>query len=281
MNSRIIYLILFFSLISISLLSSIVYADVQFNYPYDYCELKAKNYDYNGVLQEVVFWCSEDVLFSDYGLYISIPIEYNFTAVRFFRSYDLTKLRWVIIIIVNRFSTSIFVNLPVGREYAGIKVSAWNLTFYYEVNNSYAMSNIILTPTSWETTKWEIPVDFTIVQVELKPANMSNIVIPAPSLPEWHDVGGWANFLVYLVSEVGKAIPTALSIFANAVMYLLQISPFLLLIIPLHIVFSFIEDPSRGISTINFYVSLARKFIDLLVKIAHAIVDLIGHIIPF
>jgi hypothetical protein len=187
-------------------------------------------------------------------------------------------MRYIVIIVLSTGRNSIIVNLPPMREYVGQRVDAWNLTYYYYINNSVAMSNIVLSFNSWSTKGWEIPIDFPITQLILKPANLSYVA--TPSLPAWSDIAGWVNFFLYLLSEVAKAIPTALSIFANAVMYLLQISPFLLLIIPLHIIFSFIEDPARGVSTINFYVSLARKFIDLLVKIAHAIIDLIGHVIP-
>jgi hypothetical protein len=187
----------------------------------------------------------------------------------------------IIVILVANYGNKIVINLPIMRDYAGVRVDAWNLTYYYDINNSIAESNMILTPSSWGATKWEIPTSFPITQLILKPANMSSIVAPAPSLPEWHDVGGWVNFFLYLLNEVAKAIPTALGIFTSAVMYLLQISPFLLFMIPMHILLAFIEDPAKGLNTINFYISLARKIIDLLVKIVHAIVDLIGHIIPF
>jgi hypothetical protein len=200
------------------------------------------------------------------------------------RSYDLINWRYVIIVVFTVSNEGkILINLPPGRDYAGQRVDAWNFTYWYSLDESGAQiaeSNIILMPSSWSTKGWEFGNDFNIGQILLKPANMSDVVVPAPSPPAWHDIVGWVNFFSYLLSEVAKAIPTALSIFANGVMYLLQISPFLLLIIPLHIIFSFIEDPSRGISTINFYVSLARKFIDLLVKIIQAIIEAIGHMIP-
>jgi hypothetical protein len=185
----------------------------------------------------------------------------------------------IIVVLVADYENKIVVNLPPMKDYAGVSVNAWNLTFYYDINTSIASSNIILTANSWSTKGWEIPVDFPITQVILTPA--SNVVNPAPSIPSWNDFLGWFNFLLYLLNKVAEAMPTALSIFANAVVYLLQIAQLLLLIIPLHIIFSFVEDPQRGVSTINFYISLARKIIDLLVQLIHAIIDFIGHVIPF
>ena len=274
MMKRVVLTLSIFLFILIFTFTNVVYAEWQVNFPHEYCELKSKTDT------QAILWCGEDVLFSSYGLYVSIPSDANITFINMYRSYDLSNMKYIIVIVLTVGGrNAIVVNLPPMREYSGVRVDAWNLTYYYDINNSVAMSNIVLTFNSWSTKGWEIPTDFPIVQLILKPANLSNA--PSPSLPEWHDVGGWVNFFLYLLNEVAKAIPTALSIFASAVMYLLQISPFLLLIIPLHIIFSFIEDPSRGVNTINFYISLARKIIDLLVKIVHAIVDLLGHIIPF
>ena len=101
---------------------------------------------------------------------------------------------------------------------------------------------------------------------------------PSPSewtLPAWDDLGGWISFILRILEMLVSVLASTMYIIALMIWYFLQFSPYLLLVIPLHIIFSFVEDPARGISTIKFYVELARKFYDMFIRLVHIIVDAI------
>jgi len=126
MNTRFIYVILFFSLLLLSLGLNVVYADWQPNIP-SQCEVKAFSF------YQLVIWCSEDVLFTDYGLFISVDYSAGYKSVSIGRNYDLLGWRWVITVIftVNDDEGRIHIGLPPNTEYAGRRVDAWNFTYWY------------------------------------------------------------------------------------------------------------------------------------------------------
>jgi hypothetical protein len=118
-----------------------------------------------------------------------------------------------------------------------------------------------------------------VIAIRLRPITADQ-PIEAPSPPSPTDWLGWFNFLVYLLTQIARAIPPALSVLAVSITYLVQIAPFLAMIIPLHILASFVYDPVVGVKTLSFYIELAKKIIDLLLRALHALIDLIGHLIP-
>jgi hypothetical protein len=244
------------------------------NVDYDYCSVTQ--------LEAIYVSCREDYLFSPY-LWIDIYPGVNYVVIQRVATIEGLKIQ----IILNNVSESKFyIRLPPMREYAGKLVIAWNLTVFYWViynGTEYIQeANYLLKPESWSQTGWEWTFgDMYVIAIRLRPITQdSGQPSEPPPIPSWSDFWGWVNFFIYLLSEVAKAIPTAISVFVNAVAYLIQISPFLLVIIPLHIIFSFIEDPAKGVQAINFYIGLGRKLIDLLIKIVQAIVSIIEAIIP-
>jgi hypothetical protein len=252
--------------------------DAGLNIDYDYCSVQNQPH-------MIYIECREEYLFGEYGLWFDLfP---GVSRVIIHRVLTIGGLR-VGIILSNDTETGRFtVRLPPYRDYAGRTVIAWNLTvFYWYVHNGTGYiqeANYILRPETWSQAGWEWTFgELLVIGIRLRPITQDTPSQPSepPPVPSWNDFWGWINFLMYLLSEVAKAIPTAISVFINAVAYLVQIAPFLLVIIPLHILFSFIEDPAKGIEAINFYISLGRKLIDLLIKIVQTIVSIIDAIIP-
>ena len=242
------------------------------NVDYDYCSVTQ--------LEAIYISCREEYLFSPY-LWIDVFPGVNYVVIQ--RSLTIGGFR--IQIILNNVSESKFyVRLPPLREYAGKTVIAWNLTvfYWYEYNGTGYIqeANYILKPESWSQSGWEWSFgDMYVIAIRLIPITSEQPVeAPSPSSPT--DWLGWFNFLVYMLTQVGRAIPPALSVLAVSISYLVQIAPLLLVIIPLHILASFIYDPVEGVKTLNFYIGLARKIIDLLIRALHALIDLIGHLIP-
>jgi hypothetical protein len=263
----------YIALILIFLLAPLTAYASGLNVDYGYCDVT--QYD------TIYIECREDYLFTDHGLWFDL-----FPGVRrviIHRVLTIGGLR-VGIILSNGTESGLFtVRLPPYRDYAGRTVVGWNLTVFYWINDTVHEAWYVLRADTWSQTGWEWGFgDLLVIGVRLKPITQDapNQPVEPPPIPSWSDFWGWINFLIYLLGEVAKAIPTAISVFINAVAYLVQIAPFLLVIIPLHILFSFIEDPTKGIQTINFYISLGRKLIDLLIKIVQTIVSIIDAIIP-
>jgi len=243
------------------------------NVDYDYCSVTR--------LEAIYISCREEYLFSPY-LWIDVFPGVNYVVIQ--RSLTIGGFR--IQIILNNVSESKFyVRLPPLREYAGKTVIAWNLTvfYWYEYNGTGYIqeANYILKPESWSQAGWEWSFgDMYVIAIRLRPITTDQPA-EAPSPPSPTDWLGWFNFLIYLLVQVARAIPPALSVLAVSISYLLQIAPFLLVIIPLHILAAFVYDPIVGVKTLSFYIELAKKIIDLLIRALHALIDLIGHLIPF
>jgi hypothetical protein len=245
------------------------------NVDYDYCSVTW--------LEAIYIACREEYLFNPY---LWLDVFPGVKRVIIQRSMATRGFK-VQVILSNGTETGLFtVRLPPLRDYAGKTVIAWNLTvfYWYEHNGAGHIqeANYILKPESWSQTGWEWGFgDMYVIAIRLRPITQDSASPPeVPEVPNWSDFWGWVNFFIYLLGEVAKAIPTAISIFVHAVAYLVQISPFLLVIIPLHILFAFIEDPTKGVQAINFYIGLGRRLIDLLIKIVQAIVSIIDAIIP-
>jgi hypothetical protein len=245
------------------------------NVDYDYCSVTQ--------LDAIYITCRESYLFTDYGLWLDVFPGVDYVVIQRVASLDGFKIQ---IILNNASRHRFYVRLPPLREYDGKLVVGWNLTvFYWVVYNGTGYiqeANYILKPEGWSQVGWEWAFgDMYVIAIRLRPITQETTPpSQPPPVPSWSDWLGWLNFLVYILNEVAKAVPIAISVFVNAVAYLIQISPFLLVIIPLHILLAFVHDPVEGVKAIGFYIGLGRKLIDLLVKIVQAIVSIIDALIP-
>jgi hypothetical protein len=106
--------------------------------------------------------------------------------------------------------------------------------------------------------------------------------------PPLSDVWGWLEYIKTLFYSLLELLRYGVYILVLAISYLAQ----LLQIFVLGIVFSFIavlvSNPMRLPEYISFLIGLGRRMIDIVLKlvhvamkILHAIIDLIGHAVPF
>lgn len=240
-------------------------------YNSNYCTLYERE---GGILLE----CSEEVLLTPDGLevqFASYNVSFNFFRV--IRGVDPNGNRVILVDAYNyEGESTTVINLPANTIYAGVYVTEWSVNIiYYNPNLDliYRYTNII-------TKYWEFKTGNTkILYFSIKPVYVP-LTPTETQLPPWYDIGGWIKYLGYLVSVIGQASGIALMILAYAIDFI-KILPYLLLIVPLHIIASFIHSPVSGVKTINFYISLGRRILDILIKIIHAIIDIIGHAIPF
>ena len=98
---------------------------------------------------------------------------------------------------------------------------------------------------------------------------------------KWAKADDWWNTLTQLLDAIGKSLEAGLSIFHQAMAFLFSILQYLPVIIPLHVIAAFTESPEKGVSVINFYVSLGKKLVDLVIKVLHALISLFDAITPF
>ena len=259
-------------LVFLTPLAYIVQASV--NVDPDYCSVTQ--------LDSIYIACRDEVLFTDHGLWIDVDPPVNYVVIH--RVFDSSFTPRIQIILNNVSESKFYVRLPPLREYAYRTVVAWNLTVFYYYNETIQEANYILKPDTWTQSGWEWTFgELVVVAIRLKPITSEQPVSEqpiAPPPPSATDFLGWLNYLIYLLVQVGKSVGVALSIFAVATGYLLQIAPLLLAAVPLHILAAFVHDPVEGVKTLNFYIGLARKIIDLLIQVFHALVELIGQLIP-
>jgi hypothetical protein len=106
--------------------------------------------------------------------------------------------------------------------------------------------------------------------------------------PPLGDVWGWLEYVKTLFYNLLELLKYGVYLLVLAISYLAQ----LIQVFILSIVFSFIavlaSNPLKLPVFISFLISLGRKMIDILLRLAdiamkilHAIIDLLGHIIPF
>jgi hypothetical protein len=238
-----------------------------------YCTLYERT---GGILLE----CSEEILLTQDGLTIQFA-SYNdsYNYFRVIRGINPTTGNSVILVDAYNYEGEAItvIDLPVNRIYAGVYVTGWNVNIIYYNPNL----DLIYYYTTTVTNRWEFKTGNTkILYFSIKPIYMSLTPSETIKIPPWYDIGGWLRFLGYLVTTIGQAGGIALAILTYTIEFI-KILPYMLLIIPLHIALSFLHSPVTGVKTINFYISLGKKIIDILLKIIHAIVDIIGHAIPF
>lgn len=236
---------------------------------------------------QVVVECRLDVLYTRSGLYVSLSPDFGFNSVRFELTHSIYYNDAAILVTLFRDDNNprIEVVLPTGRDYGGKYVTAWNLNIglYEYVNGTWVYGDSkSLTLSDYPPGGWVITLSPNqyITLVEL----WASTGIPPQQQqqkPSWGPANDWFRLLNDVLNAVGQGFQAGVSIFVSSLSFLLSILQYLPIIIPLHIVTAFIDSPERGVSAINFYVSLGRKLIDLVVKIAHAIVSLLDAITPF
>jgi hypothetical protein len=135
----------------------------------------------------------------------------------------------------------------------------------------------------------------TSIDVNLNDVRVNYITIRAISKisereqpPPLSDIWGWLEYIKTLFYSLLELLRYGVYILVLAISYLAQ----LLQIFILGIVFSFIavlvSNPMQLPAYISFLVGLGRRMIDIVLKIVHiamkilhAIIDLIGHAVPF
>lgn len=238
---------------------------------------------------EVVVECSPHVLYSRDGLFIGIKPDDAYVrglnSLRFELVYSLNYNDVGILVTLFRGdSPRIEIVLPTNRDYAGKYVVGWSLSvvLFEYFNNKFVHGDaktISLTgdypPSGWVVS---LPHSQYFGFVQLYPQTGS----PSQQQKQsWAPANDWFKTFNDLLNSVGQGLSAGVSIFITALSFLVNILQYLPIIIPLHIVAAFIDSPERGVSAINFYISLGRKLIDLVVKLIHAIVSLIDAVTPF
>lgn len=237
---------------------------------------------------QIVIECSPGVLYTSDGLYLGVlPERGGFNSVRFELAYSFNYNGVAILVTVFRSDTPrVEVVLPPNREYAGKYVVGWTLNLvaheYDAVHDKfvYGDARSISLGGDYPQTGWVVMLSQNqyIVYVQLYPVTGTP---PQQQKQSWGPANDWFKTFNDLLSAAGQGLSAGVSIFISAMSFLLNILQYLPLIIPLHIIAAFIDSPERGVSAINFYVSLGRKLIDLVVKIVHAIISLLDAVTPF
>jgi len=252
-------------------------------YNSQYCEFDLVYSNY------VVLICRFDVLRTDNGMALYIDVnQTSFNKVILERYYSLFAGGWRLSAQFtndNQYPNggSVQVNLPLGYDYGGLPIIGWNLTVVWIYSNgSLEIKNHILNQSSCPNMYCRSYRDNARPYViQLKPILTENPAeIPAPQPPAWNDVSGWFNYLAYLGGKFAEWVGVALQIIVSAMSYLLSILPYLVFVIPLHIIGGFLQGIDKGIGTINFYIGLGRRIFDLFMKVVQAILELLDNILP-
>jgi hypothetical protein len=183
--------------------------------------------------------------------------------------------------------------------FAGSKPADLVIAGYTKFSYSYIeVDYIIVTVNLMNGSKVDIEFNSTTITsmyVNLDNVKVNYITIRAIARisereqpPPLSDVWGWLEYVKTLFYNLLELLRYGVYILVLAISYLVQ----LLQIFVLGIVFSFIavlaSNPLRLPEYISFLIGLGRKMIDIMLKLAHiamkilhAIIDIIGHIIPF
>jgi len=239
---------------------------------------------------QLVIDCSPSVLYTSSGLFIGlVPEEAHangYNSVRFEEAYSLNyNENSILVTIFHDDNPHIEVILPPNKNYGGNYVVGWTLDVtIYEYDSAinqmvYSDDRTISLTGDYPQNGWivtlnqnQYPVYFQLYPVTGQP--------PKPK-PTWNPANDWFNFFNNLINTVSQGLDIAISIFTTVISYLLQIIPYIAIIIPLHIIFAFANSPTEGIAVINFYIGLARKLLDLVIQVVQVIVSLLDAIIPF
>ncbi|MFZ8783189.1 MAG: hypothetical protein ACO2OR_04325 [Desulfurococcaceae archaeon] len=106
--------------------------------------------------------------------------------------------------------------------------------------------------------------------------------------PPLSDIWGWLEYIKKLFYSLIEFLKYGVYLLVLAISYLAQLIQVFMLSIVFMLIAILVTNPLKLPAYIEFLVGLGRKMIDILLrlvdiamKILHAIIDIIGHIIPF
>ena len=184
-----------------------------------------------------------------------------------------------------------YIGLPFPSEYNGTMVYGWewDIAYYFPPENkvyyNYNERAIAKPGYHFDGTGMVRHPDMRPFYFKIKAITDRPIVeVPSPSEnwspPPWWDILGWISYLLRLLGIFVQGLGTAIYTVALMISQLIALTPYLLFIIPLHIVASFIHSPIDGIKTIKLYLELGRKLYDLFIKVVQAIAQFIQAVKP-
>lgn len=237
---------------------------------------------------EVVIECSKSVLYTSDGLYLGLlPERDGPNSVRLELAYSFNYNDEAILLTIFRSDNPrIEVALPL-RDYGGRYVVGWTLNVVaheYDAAQDrfvYGDTRSITLEGDYPQTGWVVMLSQNqyVTYVQLYPK--TGTPPQQQQKPSWGPANDWFKTFNDLLNAIGQGLSAGVSIFTSALSFLLSILQYLPLIIPLHIISAFIDSPTKGVEVINFYLSMGRKLIDLVVKIVHAIISLLDAVTPF
>jgi hypothetical protein len=140
-------------------------------------------------------------------------------------------------------------------------------------------------PDSPTTSKWIVYIDteYEIAGIRIKAREQppqQEQQQQEINLDCGYNVFCWISSLFAILSAVVKLFSHGFTIISTIGIWIIQLSPLLIMLIPLMIIIVLVEDPTALPKVIDAFVGLGKKIYDIVMKIIHAIVDLIGHIVP-
>jgi hypothetical protein len=106
--------------------------------------------------------------------------------------------------------------------------------------------------------------------------------------PPLSDLWGWLEYIKTLFYNLLELLKYGVYLLVLTISYLAQLIQVFLLSIVFSLIAVLVSNPLKLPAYIGFLVGLGRKMVDIVLKLAHiavkilhAIIDLIGHIIPF
>jgi hypothetical protein len=106
--------------------------------------------------------------------------------------------------------------------------------------------------------------------------------------PPLSDVWGWLEYVKTLFYSLFEFLRYGVYLLVLALSYLVQLIQIFLLSILFSFIAVLVSNPLKLPAYISFLIGLGRKMIDILLRLAdiamkilHALIDLIGHAVPF
>jgi hypothetical protein len=237
-----------------------------------------------------VLWCNEAELWGEYGIFVGYPEGVHVVEIKRALTFEGFKIH------IESFyygdyaeQPYIYVQLPTYVEIGGKKPEhGFKLTIYLKSTNEsvyeIVKSEAYLMPDGG-ASKWIIYVDpeYLIVGLILEPRQPTEpgqTQTPQINLDCGYNIFCWISSLFAILSAVTQMFSHGFTIITTTATFLIQLSPLLITLIPLMIIIVLVEDPTALPKVIDAFVGLGKKIYDIVMKIIHAIVDLIGHIVP-
>jgi hypothetical protein len=272
------FAILFIIFASIMGLVAIPLTVAQENTYYSFSPPSCIDYQYSAGL---ILMCPEDAILEG--------IEVNFTSY----IYNSVTISIDYINDTTRVFTIHFTNKDIGTTTYNIDAGYYNNTyvygfyvykkFYDTERNEYYEREFNITGRGWD----KYLSSFKFVTFRIKAVtemiireDYTGIEEEDWSPPDWWNFPAWIVYLARIMGVLIRGIATGMRLLAEMVIRLATLLPYLLMIIPLHILSAFIYSPTAGVDAVRFYLDIARKIISLVVQIAHAIATVISNIFP-